>query len=278
LFHRAADSWTQEAYVKASHVERGDMFGFSVALSAAGSTLAVGALGEDSQATGVNGNQVNNAAPQSGAVSVFRLTVGAATQLAFIKASNTGAADVFGISLALSADGNVLAVGAYGEDSSAIANQADNAASQSGAAYVFRSRNGVWAQEAYLKSSSPQSGDDFGYSLALSADGRALAIGAWSENGGATGVDGSQLVPAVPDSGAVYVFRQESGAWAQDAYLKQSNTGPGDFFGHSVALSADATTLVSSAVGEDSSARGLDGNQFDDSAQDSGAVYIFALQ
>ncbi len=277
LFRRTANTWSQ-AYVKPARVERGDQFGFSVALSTDGATLAVSALGEDSQATGVNGNQANAGAPQSGAVFVFHVTQVALTEVAFLKASNTNAADVFGIGLALSADGSVLAVGAYGEDSSAIGidgDAADNAASQSGAVYVFNNRTGGWAQDAYLKASNTQSGDDFGYSVAISGDGRAIAVGAWSENGGSTGIDALQVVPPAPDSGAVYLFRKGLGAWSQDAYVKQSNTDASDFFGHSVALSGDASTLVSSAVGEDSSARG---SQFDNSAQSSGAVYVFSLQ
>ena len=188
------------------------------------------------------------------------------SQVAFVKASNTGPADVFGISVALSTDGAVLAVGAYGEDSSANGvdgNQADNAASQSGAAYVFRSRNGLWAQEAYLKSSDTHPGADFGFSLALGDEGRALAVGAWGDT---------------LDTGATSLFRRVGGAWAQDAYLESSNHQPGDVFGHSVSLSADAATLVCSALGEDSSARGIDGNQLDNSASDSGAVYLFTLQ
>jgi hypothetical protein len=195
-----------------------------------------------------------------------------------LKASNTGAADVFGISVSLSRDGNLLAVGAYGEDSSVTGingNQSGNFASQSGAVYVFRAQGDLWAQEVFVKPSNTQLGANFGYSLALSGDGRALAVGAWSENSGSTGVDGHQLNNDAPDSGAVYFFRNASGAWAQDAYVKASNTDSGDFFGHSVALDSDATTLVSSALGEDSSSPS---NQLDNAASESGAAYVFSLQ
>jgi hypothetical protein len=56
--------------------------------------------------------------------------------------------------------------------------------------------------------------------------------------------------------------------------LKASNTGAGDYFGVSVALSGD--TLAVGAAGEASTAQGVNGgNQDDDSAPGSGAVYIF---
>jgi hypothetical protein len=60
------------AYVKASNTEASDDFGFSVALTGDGSTLAVGAFGEDSSATGVGGNQADSSASQAGAVYVYQ--------------------------------------------------------------------------------------------------------------------------------------------------------------------------------------------------------------
>ncbi len=62
MFTRTGTTWRQQAYVKASNTGAGDSFGLSVALSADGSTLAVGARLEDSAATGINGDQTSNAA------------------------------------------------------------------------------------------------------------------------------------------------------------------------------------------------------------------------
>jgi hypothetical protein len=62
------------------------------------------------------------------------------TQQAYIKASNTGQSDHFGASVALSRDGNTLAVAAPWESSAATGvngNQADNSLPQAGAVYVF---------------------------------------------------------------------------------------------------------------------------------------------
>ena len=66
-------NYAQQAYVKASNTGGGDQFGvLSVALSGDGSTLVVGAFNESSNATGINGNQADNSATDSGAVYVFR--------------------------------------------------------------------------------------------------------------------------------------------------------------------------------------------------------------
>jgi hypothetical protein len=61
--------------------------------------------------------------------------------------------------------------------------------------------------------------------------------------------------------------------WSQQAYIKALNTGTGDEFGFSVALSGD--TLAVGAVLEASAATGVGGDQDDDTAGDAGAVYVF---
>jgi hypothetical protein len=116
------------------------LFGTSVALSGDGNTLAVGAVLEDSSATGIGGNQADDSVFEPGAVYVFARSADAWSQQAYVKASNTGANDKFGTSVALSGDGNTLAVGAYYEESSATGiggNQADNSAVAAGAVYLY---------------------------------------------------------------------------------------------------------------------------------------------
>jgi FG-GAP repeat/Divergent InlB B-repeat domain len=265
------------AYVKASNTRAGDQFGFSVAL--AGDTLAVGADFEDSAATGVNGNQADNSASDSGAVYVFTRTGGAWSQQAYLKASNTGTDDFFGFNVALA--GDTLAVGAVGEDSAATGvngNQADNSAGGSGAVYVFTRTGGVWSQQAYVKASNAEGpsffavgSDRFGFSVTL--DGDTMAVGANGEDSGATGINGDQTNNNIVLSGAVYVFTRTNGDWSQQAYLKASNTGAEDSFGVSVALAGD--TLAVGAFQEESAATGVNGNQADNSALHSGAVYVF---
>ncbi len=270
VFTRSGGVWSQQAYLKASNTGIDDRFGLSVALD--GDTLVVGAFEEDSTATGINGNQADNSAQDSGAVYVFTRTGGVWSQQAYLKASNTEAGDLFGWSVALS--GDTLAVGANSEDSAATGangNQADNSTNERGAVYVFTRSGGVWSQQAYVKASNTGAGDSFGHSVAL--DGDTLAVGANHENGAATGVNGNQADNSAQGAGAIYVFTRTGGVSSQQAYLKASNTGASDVFGFSVALSGD--TLVVGAVGEDSAATGVNGNQADNSAQDSGAVYVF---
>ncbi len=278
VFRSTAGVWSQEAYVKASNTGTGDEFGGSVALSADGSTLVVSAVYEDSAATGLGGDQTNNAARDSGAVYVFRRTVGVWGQEAYVKASNTGGTDGFGWSLAISSDGLVLAVSAHWEDSAARGiggDEASNAVRDSGSVYVFRRVAGTWTQEVYVKASNADTDDVFGRSITLSADGSVLAVGAYWEDSAATGLGGDQTNNTAMDSGAAYVFRRSAGRWAQHAYVKASNTGPVDEFGTSVALSADGATLAVGAPWEHSAAIGIGGDQTNNAAAYAGAVYAY---
>ena len=109
VFVRDGTNWVQQAYLKASNTGAQDLFGLSVAIS--GDTLVVGAPYEDSSATGVNGNQTNNSATDSGAAYVFVREGTNWSQQAYLKASNTGANDEFGISVAISGDTVVVGAG-----------------------------------------------------------------------------------------------------------------------------------------------------------------------
>jgi len=109
-------------------------------LAAIGPSLAVGAVFEGSNATGVNGDELNNLATNSGAVYLFTRDVNNQwSQQAYLKASNTDLGDQFGRSVALS--GDTLAVGGYLEDSNATGvngNQANNESIASRAVYVYQ--------------------------------------------------------------------------------------------------------------------------------------------
>ncbi len=201
-----------------------------------------------------------------------RQIVAQLVQQGYLKASNTEANDGFGFSVALA--GDTLAVGVPGEASAATGingNQGSNSAPTSGAVYVFTRTNGVWSQQAYVKASNTEANDEFGYSVALDAD--TLAVGAWLEASAATGIDGNQTDNNAAGSGAVYVFTRTNEVWSQQAYVKASNTEANDRFGFSVALAGD--TLAVGVPGEASAATGIDGNQTDNNAAGSGAVYVF---
>ncbi len=271
VFVRNGTTWTQQAYLKASNTETADNFGISVAIS--GETIVVGAYNESSNATGVNGNEADNSATEAGAAYVFVRNGTTWVQQAYLKASNAEERDRFGYSVAIS--GETIVVGAYQERSNATGSNGDgtdNSVVNAGAAYVFVRSGTTWTQQVYLKASNTGASDRFGYSVAIS--GETIIIGAYSESSNATGVNGNQMDNNEIGAGAAYVFARSGGVWSQQAYLKASNTGSVDRFGWSVAISGEM--IVVGAFREDSNATGVNGAQTDDSANDAGAVYVFA--
>ena len=159
--------------------------------------------------------------------------------------------------------------------------QDDNSASKSGAVYMFTRTDGVWSQQAYIKASNTDRNDNFGVSAALT--GNTLAVSAPGEDSNGTGVNsGAQAdnsaaidnTPLLGGGGAVYVFTRSENMWSQNAYIKASNPQSGDGFGGIVALSG--ATLAVGAAGEASNGTGINnGAEDDNSANDSGAVYVF---
>lgn len=318
------DPIAQQAYLKASNTATGDNFGYSVAIS--GNTAVIGAPYEDSNATGINGNQADDTALSAGAVYIFIREGGTWSQQAYIKASNAGSNDRFGWSVSIS--GDTVVIGAPGEASNATGvngNQQDNSVVDTGAAYVFVRSGTTWSQQAYLKeatntvikdgfgtsvsidgntvvvgspgfdpgigtvsvffrnantwsqqaqlsASNAAGGDRFGGAVAVSGD--TIAVGASGEDSAATGIGGSQTDNSASGSGAAYVFVRNGISWSQQAYFKASNTGAGDAFGISVAISAD--TIVVGAWAEGSAATGVNGNQLDNSLSYAGAAYVFS--
>jgi hypothetical protein len=119
VFARSGGKWALEKTVTGEKGAAGDLFGYSVSLSADGGTLAVGATGSDA---GGNADQ--------GSASVFTRSDGWALQATLTTAKPAAKAN-FGTSVALSADGNTLAVG--GPNAGA------------GAANVFTRANGAWS-------------------------------------------------------------------------------------------------------------------------------------
>ena len=127
---------------------------------------------------------------------------------------------------------------------------------------IIVDRTGPQGQEAYLKASNTEADEWFGYRV--SVDGNVIVVGAWHEDSVATGVNGNQADNSTLDSGAAYVFRRTGGVWAQEAYLKASNTEASDQFGRSVSVSGDV--IVVGAWAEDSAATGVNGSQADNAA------------
>ena len=322
VFVRNGSSWSQQARLEASNGAASDYFGqnqASVALS--GDTLVVGADGEDSNATGVNGNQSNNSATDSGAAYVFVRQGTTWSQQAYLKASNTQAGDHFGASAAVSAD--TVVVGAWGEASNATGingDQNNNSATYSGAAYVFVRDGSTWSQQAYIKASNTEADDSFGGTVAISGD--TVVAGATGEDSIASGVGGNQSDNQIYSAGAAYVFVRDGTTWSQQAYLKSVFSSVQEYFGISIAVSGDTAvvgcaktemsyffrrtgttwayvtapsaaytenndqfgarvavsgdTVLVSARYEDGSATGVNGTH-DNNAGNSGAAYVFVI-
>ena len=206
----------------APHGQRGPAhFGFSVALSADGTTALVGA-------PHVHGG--------GGAAYVFHVSDGGSwsssdTPTAALTHTDPSESHQFGFDVALSADGTTAFVGAPGPF-----DQPD------GAIYVFH----VAAEDAWASSSAPTATLTgatvplLGYVLAVSPDGTTIVAGDPDTNGSA--------------GGAVVFHVSGEGAWATTSTPTASLSNAGESgndqaVGISVAISGDGTTaLVSDAL------------------------------
>ncbi len=282
LYKRTGSSWVQEAYIKAINNDADDGFGYSTSLS--GDTLAVGALGEDSnQTTITNGAtaSLNNSIPSTGAVYIFKRTGSSWTQEAYIKAVNNGPYDIFGSSTSLS--GDTLAVGALGEDSNqtTITNggtaSTDNSNQQSGAVYIYKRTGSSWIQEAYIKAVNNNISDQFGANTSLSGD--TLAVGASNEDSNQTTITNGTTAStdnSGSENGAIYIYKRTGNSWTQEAYIKSANNDANDQFGQSTSLSGD--TLAVGVPSEDSNQTTITNGATasgNNSNSNSGAVYLY---
>ncbi len=215
LFTRSASGiWTQQAKLTAADRIAGDEFGRHVSLSADGGTALIGAENNDND---------------KGAAYVFIRSGGGWQQQAKLTAADGIAHEQFGC-CALSADGGTALVGA------------ENDYSGKGAAYLFTRFGGTWSQQVKLTAADSAAHDQFGSSVALSADGGTALIG---HNGTDRG------------KGAAYVFTRSGGTWSeQDKLTAAGSTMQNPI---SVSLSADGGTALFG----------------DYAADESGAAYVF---
>lgn len=256
VFARTGTSWAEQAILAPSNPDVSDLFGSSVAVSGNGSTIVVGAIFESSSATGVDGDGANNNATHSGAAYVFARAGSTWSQQAYLKAPTVGSSVLFGYAVAISASGDAVAVGAPNTGLTWVG---------AGAVHLFQRSGTQWSAGPSVTSPTQSGNAAFGSSLALSATGAVLAIGAPSES----------LNPNLPNSyGAVHVFSW-SGTVTHVARLGAPSPGSNDSFGAAISLSADGTRLAVGAPQEDSAASGVGGNAADDTSTNAGAAYLF---
>ena len=287
MYKYDGNSWNKISLLSASTHHYMQNFGASLAFSSDGKTLAVGASYDKSNSTGINGSQTStNSEGDYGAVFIFKEEDDSWTQEAYIKPSNTHIKQKFGNSVALSSDGKTLAVGSYYENSrsSGINGDQNDLGNyiKAGAVYIFKHNGITWTQETYIKPSNTHSGQQFGSSVSLSADGKTLAVGSHYENSKSKGINGDQndlntFYSETSEYGAVYIFKQTGTIWEQETYIKASNTHRTQRFGNAVALSPDANTLLVAASGDGVYSKNFDGVQdrFEDYSFLSGAVFLF---
>jgi hypothetical protein len=195
--------------------------GYALSISADGNTIAIGGYDD-------NGGV--------GATWIFVRTAGVWTQQGS-KLVGTGAvgASYQGTSVSLSADGNTLAIGGSGDNSSV------------GATWIFTRSAGIWSQQgAKLVGSGAVGQSQQGISVSLSKDGNTLGVGGYNDDAG---------------FGATWVFVRSAGVWTQQG-SKLFGTGGVDnsYQGSSVSLSADGNTIAI-------------GGSFDDTGK--GATWVF---
>lgn len=224
--------WTQK--LAADDGAGTDRFGRSVSISGDGSTIVIGAYYDDDK----GGN--------SGSVYIFKRTATGYEQVQKLVAFDGITADYFGYGVNISGDGQVIAVGAYLDD---------DKGTNSGSVYIYRYDGASYIYSQKLFASDGVADDIFGMSVALSELGDTLVSTAYQHD-----AKGS-------NSGAVYVFKDSgSGVFTQTQKLTASDGAIDDFFGYSVAISADASTIAVGARGDD------------DKGIDSGSAYVFKLE
>jgi len=231
VYVRTSGVWSEQTELIPSDATATDRFGDAVALSEDGNTAIIGAPNKH---IGANSDQ--------GAAYIFRRNGSSWVQQQELLASDGAELDGFGVSVALSSDGNTALVGAWGKNSE-------------GAAYIFKWNGSSWTQQAKLTASDAVAGNTFGLSVSLSGDGTIALVGDWYKT---VGANSSQ--------GAAYVFKWNGAAWVQQQELTSSDGAAGDVFSAGLAISRDGSTII---AGSPQKKVGANVGQ--------GAAYIFKL-
>ncbi len=194
---------------------------FGESVAIQGNTALIGASGDDE--SGVD----------AGALYVFKKDKTGWKEESKIQPDDASAGDHFGASIAM--DGEFAAIGAYGKGNN------------KGVVYIFQNIGGNWLQQAKLMAADGMSCDYFGASLCIRNG--FVIIGAYGRN-----ISG-------PNTGAVYIFKNEGDNWVQVARLTANAGAAGDYFGGSVAIFGNFALV------------GAPGN--DQSGEDSGKAYVY---
>lgn len=195
-----------------------DGFGFSDndggVISADGSTILVGVPFEPTDS--------------AGRAYFYRASLGKWSMIQEVTDPDTTANDNFGISYALSAEGNTALIAS----AAAVSGHAG-----AGKVYVYSYSGGAWTKTHEFDDPAANANDAFGDQLALSADGTVAVLGAPGDTSG---------------EGKVYFYAYSGGQWTlADAFGDpESSLSLSDNFGETVAISANGqSVLVTDAAG-----------------------------
>jgi len=228
-----AQNWNEIIKTVASDREVGDQFGYSVAIS--GDHAIVGAYFEDHDDAGLN------MLIHAGSAYLFeRNGAGIWNEVQKIVASDRGAGDLFGNSVAISGDYAIVGANLEDEDAAGL-----NSLNAPGSAYLFeRNGAGIWNEVQKIVASDRELGDQFGQSVAIS--GNYAIIGANLEDDDVTGLNTLSI------AGSAYLFERNGvGIWNEAQKIVASDRGTMDQFGHSVAISGNYAIVGARFEGED---------------------------
>ncbi len=209
LYERQEQSWEAFDILRLEDDgEAGDLFGHSVSMNNDGSIVAVGAPGRNTS------SPPSKTLEDAGAAYIFNNTNDSMNRKPIeIRAEHPNAHDRFGWDIALADDGALFVAGAWREDGDTAGVLSSHMGSadetpNSGAAYVFSNYpdEGSWVLRSYVKAPEPDEDDFFGGRVAMSDDGRTLAVGAWGEDGSSAGVGRDIEDNESPGSGAIFIY------------------------------------------------------------------------
>jgi len=165
IFTRDSDQgsiWSQQVKIQASDAAANQEFAYSVDMSTDGNTIALGSRDD----TG-GGNR--------GAAFIFTRSGSTWSQQAKLENANEADYDLFaggGRGVSLSGTGNILVVGAYGDDDDG---------SQSGSTFVFTRTGTTWSQAKQIATSDAAASDENGFAVAIDKNGDTVLTGSYGK-------------------------------------------------------------------------------------------------
>jgi len=200
VFTRSGETWSQQAKIQASDAAANQEFAYSVDMSTDGNTIA---LGSRDDTGGTN----------RGAAYIFTRSGSTWSQQAKLENANEADYDIFaggGRGVSLSGSGNVLVVGAYGDD--------DNG-SQSGSTFVFTRSGTTWSQAKQIATSDAAASDENGFAVAIDKNGDTILTGSYGKTS---------------STGAAYIWTAPLAVQLQDTLTLEA--------GSNITITTDANT------------------------------------